>query len=216
MKKVRIKKSVVVALYMTSFLLLLGSIIYMNQINNISYDIEDDQTEEIQEEVVEPLPEENIPVVNTSTNIIRPYTDSEIAISKNYYDYKSDNENQKNAILFYENTYIQNSGICYGGKENFDVVAIAPGKVTNVKEDELLGKIVEITHVNNVVSIYQSLSEVNVKVDDEVSSGQLIAKSGTANIEKELGSHLHFELIVDGKNVNPEEFYDKDINNLQS
>lgn len=215
MKKVRVKKSVVVALYMTSFLLLLGSIIYMTQINNISYDIADEQTEDpVTEEVVEPLPEENIPVVNTSTNIIKPFTDGEITISKNYYDYKSDSENQKNAIIFYENTYIQNSGICYGGKDNFDVVAIAPGKVTNVKEDELLGKIIEITHANNVVSVYQSLSDVNVKIDDEVSSGQLLGKSGTSNIEKDLGSHLHFELIVDGKNVNPEEFYNKDINNL--
>lgn len=214
MKKVRVKKSVIVALYMTSFLLLLGSIIYMRQIDNISYDIDEDP---ILEEVHEEIPEEtlpNLPVVTINTNIIKPYMDQEITILKNYYDYKADSEKQQKSIIFYENTYIQNSGICYGGKDNFDVVAIASGKVTDIKEDELLGKIIEVTHTNNVVSIYQSLSDISVKKDEEVTAGQLLGKSGTSNIEKDLGSHLHFELIVDGKNVNPEEFYDKDINNL--
>ena len=83
-----------------------------------------------------------------------------------------------------------------------------------MKDDELLGKIVEIKHNNDVISVYQSLGEVSVKKGDAVSQGQNIGKSGTSNISKDLGSHLHFELIVKGQTVNPEEYYDKNISEL--
>lgn len=56
-----------------------------------------------------------------------------------------------------------NSGVDYGGKENFEVVSILDGTVIDVKEDDLLGKIVEIRHSNEMISVYQSLSEVTVK-----------------------------------------------------
>ena len=48
----------------------------------------------------------------------------------------------------------------------------------------------------------------------KVLKSQVIAKSSTSNISKDLGNHLYFELIVDGKCVNPEDYYDKSINEL--
>ena len=44
--------------------------------------------------------------------------------------------------------------------------------------------------------------------------GQTIAKSGTSNISTDLGNHLYFELIIDGVCVNPENYYDKLVNEL--
>ena len=81
-------------------------------------------------------------------------------------------------------------------------------------DNNLLGKIVEITHEDNLVSVYQSLGEVMVKEGDSVLQGQVIGKSGEANISKDLGNHLHFELIHNGINVNPENYYDKQLNDL--
>lgn len=153
--------------------------------------------------------EENysIPVVGNQTSLIRPYLDTDIKIAKNYYDYQSDVTNQENAIIYYENTYMQNSGVDYQKDGSFDVVSILDGTVINVKEDSILGNTVEIRHNNEIISVYQSLSDIKVKIDDTVLQGQIIGKSGTNNINKELKEHLHFELYYKGMVVNPEEYF---------
>ena len=89
------------------------------------------------------------------------------------------------------------------GENVFDVVSILNGTVINVKEDEELGKSVEIKHDNGMISIYQSLSEVSVKVDDTVLNGLVIGKSGENKLDKDLGNHLHFEIYENGQSVNP-------------
>ena len=154
-------------------------------------------------------------VVKTESPIIRPYDNADIKVLKSFYDYKDEESTQENSIINYENTYMQNSGVIYGGiNEDFDVRAIQTGKVTSVKEDKLMGKIVTIQHENGVVSIYSSLSEVTVKENDEISQGTIIGKSGESNLEKNLGSYLLFEMTIDGKYINPEDAYDKPISNL--
>ena len=157
---------------------------------------------------------EHIPVINNGSVILRPYTASDVKIAKSFYDYKAEAEKQKDAIIYYENTYMQNSGVDYKGDDVFDVVAILDGEVTSVKNDEILGTIVEIKHSNNIISIYQSLSDVSVKENDKLLAGQLIGKSGESNINKDMGKHLHFELYYKGQLVNPEEYYDKNIEDL--
>ena len=42
----------------------------------------------------------------------------------------------------------------------------------------------------------------------------MLGKSGFSNIAPELNNHLHFELIVKGTNVNPENYYDKKLADL--
>ncbi len=115
------------------------------------------------------------------------------------------------SIIYHENTYIQNSGVDFIYDKTFDVVAVLDGEVTNIKEDEVLGKIVEISHDNEYVSIYQSLSEINVKKGDIVSQGQVLGKSGKNELDKELGNHLHFEMYVGGQTVDPLLYLNKDV-----
>lgn len=158
--------------------------------------------------------DDEVPVVATTTQIIRPYKATDIEIAKNYYDYKADAQSQQKALLYYENTYLQNSGIEYKGSNNFDVVSILDGTVISIKTDNILGNVVEIRHDNDMISVYQSLSDVNVTENQDVKQGDTIGKSGTNNISKDLGDHLHFELIVNGQNVNPEEYYNKNINEI--
>lgn len=158
--------------------------------------------------------ENNIPVVAETEKIARPYIDSSIRITTNYYTKEDDEETQKNSLILYENTYLPSTGIDYQSDYDFDVVSILDGTVITVQEDQILGKIVEIKHKDNIISSYQSLSEVYVNIGDEVKQGTLIGKSGTSNIRKDLGSHLHFELTVDSKVVDPEEYYDKELGNL--
>jgi stage II sporulation protein Q len=75
--------------------------------------------------------------------------------------------------------------------------------VTQVEKNILVGNLIEITHANEVVSVYQSLSTVKVAKGDEVKKGQVIAQAGRNELEKDQGFHLHFELRKDGEPVNP-------------
>ncbi|MGN0993360.1 MAG: peptidoglycan DD-metalloendopeptidase family protein [Bacilli bacterium] len=142
----------------------------------------------------------------TNTEIVRPYTDTSVEIGKSYYDYKAESENQEDSIIYYENTYIQNTGVDYTSENIFDVNAIADGKVISVTEDDIVGTTVKIEHNNNMISVYQSIKDVKVKENDEVTKGQVIATSGTNNISSDLGNHLHFELYKENILVNPEDF----------
>ena len=56
--------------------------------------------------------------------------------------------------------------------------------------------------------------DVTVKVNDTVSTGDVIASAGTNNLNKDFNNHLYFELIIDGTVVNPEDSYDKTLNEL--
>ena len=172
-----------------------------------------DDIQYVDGEITEGL-DRDIPVVSTPSVIVRPYLNNDVKLAKSFYDYKADNESQENSIILFEDTYMQNSGVDYANSEVFDVISILDGSVISVKEDNLLGTTVEVRHSNDLISVYQSLSEVIVKEGDELIQGQIIAKSGISNINKDLGNHLHFELYYKGSIVNPEEYYNKDINEL--
>lgn len=204
----KLKQPVIYLLYGLGFVLLVG----------ISFAIEGLFSNKALDEdvtyVSDTIFDDTVPVVSTDYKIIRPYNDSEIKVLLGYYDYKGEADSQKSSIIVYENTYMQISGVTYGGKDNFDIVSILDGKVITVKEDELLGKIVEISHDNGIISVYQSLGEVSVKVDDEVKQGQIIGKSGTSKVNSSLGSNLYFELIINSSVVNPESYYDKLVSEI--
>ena len=55
--------------------------------------------------------------------------------------------------MYYEHTYLQNSGILYSAPEVFDIVSAYDGTVTNIDQDEILGNVVEITHNPNLKTI---------------------------------------------------------------
>lgn len=208
MKNRRLKKSVVYAIYALSFVLIIGAI-YLLDISNIPSNFEEDISY-----VNDFILDDTLPVVSAKEIILRPFLDDTVTISRNFYNSNGTEEEQRNSLVFYEGTYIPNSGVDYKGIDKFDVMSILDGTVTKISENTLLGKIVEITHSNNIVSVYQSLGEVMVVEGDNVLQGQVIGKTGEANISVELGNHLHFEMIYNGKNVNPEEYYGKQVDEI--
>lgn len=209
MKKRQLKKSVVYGLYATSFTLLVGGVLLLGyatkRVNTSDY-------EYVSKGILDY--EENIKVVNTESVIARPYLDSNIQVVKSYYDYKAEAESQEKSLIYYEGTYMQSSGVSYSKGDVFDVVSILDGTVKEIKEDNTLGNVIMIEHENGITSVYQSVSDIQVKANDTVTSGQIIAKSSTSNISTELDNHLYFELIIDGICVNPENYYDKSINEI--
>ena len=145
----------------------------------------------------------------------RLFTSESVTISKYYYHSKDDNERQTKSLIKYQNIYMPNTGILYSSDEQFNVVAISDGTITSVKEDEILGYIVEIEHQNNLVSIYQSVSNVTLEEGTVVKQGDVIATSGPNSLENEKDNCLHFEVYKDGTLLNPESIYNIEIENIK-
>ena len=140
------------------------------------------------------------------SKIERPYVSSNVSISKSYYDMKDEEAKQQNSLVYYENTYLQNSGVLYSSKDEFDVLSSFDGTVTNVSKDDIL---------ENLKTIYYSLSDVQVKKDDVVISGDVIGKSGDNSLNGETENCLLFEVYHNGTTIDPEDFYNMNIEDLK-
>lgn len=163
---------------------------------------------------------DNVTPVGKTDNVVesrieRPYVSSNVSISKSFYDMTDDEAKQQNSLVYYENTYLQNSGVLYSSTSAFDVICAIDGKVTNVSKDEILGNFVEITHNPNLKTIYYSLSEVQVKKDDTVMSGDVLGKSGDNSLNGETENCLLFEVYHNGTAIDPEVFYNMSIEDLK-
>ena len=212
MKKRKLKPFVVPAVYILSLAMLLTSVYFIEKIiNNVVFKSEDvTEVEEVEDVVSEDTDVTNdMPVVNTEPQIIKPYVNEKVKVVKNYYDYQADNASQEESIFYYGDTYMQNSGIDYASDAEFEVVSILDGVITEIVDDEIMGKTVKIKHSNDLVSVYQSMGTVDFKVNDNVGQGAIIGVSGENNISRDLGNHLHFELYYKGSVVNPDDYYGK-------
>ena len=154
------------------------------------------------------------PVINDGEKISKPFTREDISIYKNFYDKDTSEEEQKNSIIYHEGIYMQNSGVDYRSEEQFDITSSLSGTVTNVTDDTLLGKTIEIRNSTELIMVYQSLSEVLVKKGDTISQGQIIGKSGTCKLNSEIKQGLHFEIYKNGQVINPEKIYGKQLKEL--
>ena len=218
MKRRKLKKFVVPFMYVASIAMLVGSVYVIEKLVNDAV-FQNDGVEEVEKVILNDdynvdYGLSDVPVVNTEVVISKPYTNSNVKIVKNYYDYQGDVNEQENSIVYYGNTYMQNSGVDYGMDGEFEVVSILDGTVIDVIDDEVMGKTVKIKHSNDLTSVYQSLGSVDVEKDSVVSQGMIIGSSGESNVSPELGNHLHFELYHQGGVVNPEIYYDKLLSEL--
>ena len=146
MKKFRLTTMGKYLVCFSAFLVLVGTLVVVDlSLKNV-----DDEPEEYVDHqyVGDLITDEEIPVVNSTSIIIRPYLNTNVRILKNYYDYKGEVAEQENSLIYYESTYMPNYAIAYGGVEDFEVVSILDGTVIKVREDNILGNIIEIQHEN--------------------------------------------------------------------
>jgi murein DD-endopeptidase MepM/ murein hydrolase activator NlpD len=84
-----------------------------------------------------------------------------------------------------------------------EVPTAAPGKVTFAGERGAYGLLVVVEHPNGIETRYAHLSSTAVQPGDSVAAGQTIGRVGSTG--RSTGPHLHFEVLLDGKRVNPEQ-----------
>lgn len=206
----RIKKSVVYGVYSLSLVAMIG-VIYLLEANMPKKQFVNQEYSYVSKTIFDDV----IAVISTEEKMTKPYNADDVKIIKTYYDYKGDEQSQQKSIIYYKNTYMQSSGVSYGKDDIFDVLTVLPGTVEDIKEDELLGKIIVIKHSDNISSIYQCLSNTTINKGDAVIQGQVIGQSGTCNLEPDIKNHLYFELVVNNKTVNPEEYYGKTLKEIE-
>lgn len=95
-------------------------------------------------------------------------------------------------------------GVDLAGKDGSDIVAVAAGVVTWAGKRYGYGNLVEINHGNGYVTRYGHCKEVLVEVGDTIKKGQLISKMGSTG--RSTGPHVHFEVWVNGRTVNPTKY----------
>ena len=113
--------------------------------------------------------------------------------------------------LIYSKTlgmWLIHTGIDIKSELGENVKCIADGKVISIESNNFYGNVVRIEHEDGYISVYSNLAEDNLpKVNQKINKGEIIGTIGdTAYGESEEESHLHFEIIKDGTNINPEEF----------
>ena len=92
-------------------------------------------------------------------------------------------------------------GMDFAGREGSEVVAVASGVVTWSGRRSGYGLLVEINHGNGYVTRYGHNKVNEVKVGDRVAKGDVIGRMG--NTGRSTGPHVHFEVLRNGKVVNP-------------
>jgi len=95
-------------------------------------------------------------------------------------------------------------GIDFAGPYGSPVYSVASGVVQFSGEQSGYGKLVEINHGNGYVTRYGHSSALLVKEGDAVRKNQVIAKLG--NSGRSTGPHVHFEVLVNGRAVDPAQF----------
>jgi murein DD-endopeptidase MepM/ murein hydrolase activator NlpD len=96
------------------------------------------------------------------------------------------------------------TGIDFAGKAGAEVIAVADGVVTWSSKRYGYGLMIEINHGNGYTTRYAHNSENLVAVGEEVKKGQVVAKMGKTG--RATGPNLHFEVLRDGRRMNPVNF----------
>ncbi|HLU05430.1 MAG TPA: M23 family metallopeptidase [Woeseiaceae bacterium] len=95
-------------------------------------------------------------------------------------------------------------GVDFAGKAGAEILAVADGVVTWSSKRYGYGELVEINHGNGYATRYAHNSENLVAVGDEVKKGETVALMGDTG--RATGPNLHFEVLHQGKQVNPVNF----------
>lgn len=155
------------------------------------------------------------PTVETKNIIIKPYTSPSVTLSKPFYDINDTEEKQQDSIIYYEGSYIQNKGSEYSSKEAFDVIGIMDGKVKNIKNDSNLGYSLTIEHDNELVTLYQYMSDVKVKEGQQITKGTILGTTNKSIIENTGEYTLHFEVKHKGEYINPETLFTMSVEDFE-
>ncbi|MEZ0243723.1 MAG: peptidoglycan DD-metalloendopeptidase family protein [Sphingomonas sp.] len=101
----------------------------------------------------------------------------------------------------FRGTAAMHAGVDIPGAIGTPIYATADGIVTHAGRQGCYGNLVQIDHGRGIQTRYGHLSQILVPANTRVKRGQIIGLMGSTG--RSTGSHLHYEVRVDGKAVNP-------------
>ncbi|MFB6466209.1 peptidoglycan DD-metalloendopeptidase family protein [Cytobacillus sp. Hz8] len=210
------KRWVFPAVYIASAAIILTAVLWYQ---NISKDQNTDKYKyEATKDAGKNKKEPAVEVNRSMENFVMPVTNPDtVEIDKQFYDMNGSEKEQEDALVVYNNTYYPSTGIDIKSKDGktFNVVAALSGTVTSVKEDSLLGNVIEIEHDEGIITQYQSIADISVKEGDQIEQGQTLAKAGKSQFDEKAGIHVHFEIRKDNVPVNPLDYFNRPFSALQ-
>lgn len=108
-----------------------------------------------------------------------------------------------NGLIIDHQTHL---GIDLASTARAPVPAANAGGVVFAGDLGIYGQCVILDHGLGLQTLYGHLSQIDVKVGDTVTKGQIIGRTGTSGLAG--GDHLHFDVLVSGQQVNPIEWWD--------
>jgi murein DD-endopeptidase MepM/ murein hydrolase activator NlpD len=105
------------------------------------------------------------------------------------------------------------AGLDFKGPTGAPIYSAAKGKVAFVGRRPGYGNCVEIDHGNGLRTRYGHMSAFRTRAGDAVAAGQLIGAVGSTG--RSTGPHLHFEVRLHGRPVNPRPFLELAPNVLE-
>ena len=204
------------AMYLSIAAVLLAAVVWYQ---NAGSDVSEPADQRNGEEEYLPVmnEEDSVPVVDQQELVGMPLENTDEAeIVTKFFDYNAEQEDRENALVLYNNRYYQSTGvdIAAADAESFDVLASISGTVEEVKEDPLLGNVVVLSHSEDLKTYYASLEDVAVTVSDKVEQGDKLGTAGKNLFGKDNGTHVHFEIRKDGKEVNPESYFEQPASSI--
>ncbi len=125
-------------------------------------------------------------------DIIKDYSGGEMVFSKTMGDWRV------------------HDGIDFSGAAGNSVDAVADGRITKVYDDTFWGTVVEIDHGNGMTVRYCGLKKGTTLPENAmVQKSEKIGTLGSIPVESGDGDHLHIEVLIDGKTVDPLEALNK-------
>jgi murein DD-endopeptidase MepM/ murein hydrolase activator NlpD len=142
-------------------------------------------------QVISDVGEISFPVINGE--IFKPYAMEQLLYSETLREFRT------------------HQGVDILGELGSDILAFLPGTVESVDIDELWGVIVVIDHGKGLKSVYANLAEsIDVEVGRYVLSGDKIGAIGqSSNLERSDPPHLHFEIHMNNKPIDPARYIDE-------
>ncbi len=113
-------------------------------------------------------------------------------------------------LLYFEaiEEWRTHQGIDIQADGDLNVYSSYDGTVEKVNKDSTMGVEIVINHGDEIFTVYSCLSSNTVNVGDKVQKSQKIGTLGVLeNIEMSDIPHLHYEIIVKGKNYDPSSYY---------
>lgn len=99
------------------------------------------------------------------------------------------------------NEYSLHSGLDIAAPENTKIYAAYDGVVEKAECNEINGNYIVIRHSDNLKTTYNHCNKLLVSKGETVKKGEVIALVGATGYAT--GNHLHFEVLLNGKYVNP-------------